>query len=670
MIKKFFSQPTLFISILLSILMVVNEADFIYSVFCFIIISWKYCSEKKWIAKIPRFLTATLSIISFILIMMKYRTLFSQEAALSLLITLTSLKIMDYEEERDHKFVCLLAFILLILKSIFSIEIYWIIPTSMSFFMVWVALIDNQIKTKYRFMTKLFLRSLPMTTFFFLFFPRFVVPWAMQRQETKNSVGFSNQLNPGDVSQIAQSTAVAFRVKFNAGLEPAINQLYWVGSVLNISKGLTWLENFRPKEGNLVSDKYKRSAAFENRSELISYQVLLEPNSEEFIFGLDRIINVELPDQRAISLEENIFRKSNNKKSVEYTGYSKLTKSVTLEKSLIQEEPLLTLSEKTDGRGKTIKNKIKLLEEAEAEDIYLQVNDLPEKSKDFVEQILSKKLSAVENYYLLKDFFKVGGFKYTLNPGTYKGKLSLDEFLFKRKIGFCEHFAGAFATLARALKIPARVIIGYQGGEFNTVGDYWIVRQNDAHAWVSLFLNNHWVRVDPTVWIAPLRVEIGAQEFFKLSETEREDYQKFKLNYQAKDTQFLDQFVYFFDSMNYKYTSFLLDFDQVGQQNFIKENKNFLIEVLIIFISIIILTSVIRRKKEKEQKFSQQQMGKMISALSKLGLQRLKNQAPLEFLNLAKAQRPELKTEIDELSNLYQNEMYKENHQDEKSKII
>ena len=63
----------------------------------------------------------------------------------------------------------------------------------------------------------------------------------------------------------------------------------------------------------------------------------------------------------------------------------------------------------------------------------------------------------------------------------------------------------------RAAGVPSRVVTGYQGGELNTVGNYMIVRQADAHAWVEVWLaNDGWVRVDPTAAVSPSRVQSGA----------------------------------------------------------------------------------------------------------------------------------------------------------------
>ncbi len=65
----------------------------------------------------------------------------------------------------------------------------------------------------------------------------------------------------------------------------------------------------------------------------------------------------------------------------------------------------------------------------------------------------------------------------------------------------------------RAAGIPARIVIGYQGGEFNPAGNYLTVRQLDAHAWVEYWVAGRgWVSVDPTFQVAPERIELGLVE--------------------------------------------------------------------------------------------------------------------------------------------------------------
>jgi hypothetical protein len=107
------------------------------------------------------------------------------------------------------------------------------------------------------------------------------------------------------------------------------------------------------------------------------------------------------------------------------------------------------------------------------------------------------------------DIFRGDTFFYTLTPPPL-GLHTADEFIFETQEGFCEHYASAFAIMMRAAGIPARIVTGYQGGEFNGIGNYYVVRQADAHAWTEVWLGDRgWVRVDPVSAVAPERISLG-----------------------------------------------------------------------------------------------------------------------------------------------------------------
>ncbi|WP_430389456.1 transglutaminase TgpA family protein [Dyella sp. 20L07] len=107
------------------------------------------------------------------------------------------------------------------------------------------------------------------------------------------------------------------------------------------------------------------------------------------------------------------------------------------------------------------------------------------------------------------NLFHNGGFNYTLVPAPL-GRDAMDDFLFSTHEGFCEHYASAFTVLMRAAGIPARVVTGYQGGYWNGMGNYLLVRQSDAHAWSEVWLPGQgWQRVDPTAAVRPERVNRG-----------------------------------------------------------------------------------------------------------------------------------------------------------------
>jgi hypothetical protein len=108
------------------------------------------------------------------------------------------------------------------------------------------------------------------------------------------------------------------------------------------------------------------------------------------------------------------------------------------------------------------------------------------------------------------DIFRGEEFFYTLTPPGL-GTHSADEFIFETREGFCEHYASAFAIMLRAAGIPTRVVTGYQGGELNPLGQYYIVRQSDAHAWTEVWREQSgWQRVDPITAVAPERIALGS----------------------------------------------------------------------------------------------------------------------------------------------------------------
>jgi transglutaminase-like putative cysteine protease len=117
-------------------------------------------------------------------------------------------------------------------------------------------------------------------------------------------------------------------------------------------------------------------------------------------------------------------------------------------------------------------------------------------------------------------FFRTQGFSYSLTPGEYA---DLEEFLFRRRVGFCEHYATSFATLMRLAGIPARVVVGYLGGEYNDLGHFFLVRQADAHAWCEVWLaEKGWTRVDPTSAVAPGRTSFDLTTFLETSIASRQ----------------------------------------------------------------------------------------------------------------------------------------------------
>ena len=157
-------------------------------------------------------------------------------------------------------------------------------------------------------------------------------------------------------------------------------------------------------------------------------------------------------------------------------------------------------------------------------------------------------------------------FRYTLSPPTL-GNNRIDDFLFATRAGFCEHYASSFTYLMRAAGVPARVVAGYQGGQLGRDGKSWEVRQMDAHAWSEIWVQGRgWVRVDPTGFVAPNRVEQGMDtvtqdagaKMFGEGVAGQISYQQFQMLQQARRL---------FDQASYYWQRDVVGYDQDRQRS-------------------------------------------------------------------------------------------------------
>jgi hypothetical protein len=163
-------------------------------------------------------------------------------------------------------------------------------------------------------------------------------------------------------------------------------------------------------------------------------------------------------------------------------------------------------------------------------------------------------------------WFQAQAFTYNLAPDRYEGARGLDDFLFRRQTGFCSHYAASFATLMRVAGLPARVVLGYQGGEYNPHGRYFLVRQNDAHAWAEVWLEGRgWQRVDLTQQLAPSRIDDGAGRFREIAE------EASGAGFRAPPglSALFDGARMLWDNLNYQWDLRVVAYDEVAQFEFL-----------------------------------------------------------------------------------------------------
>src|SRR5437763_855420 len=113
------------------------------------------------------------------------------------------------------------------------------------------------------------------------------------------------------------------------------------------------------------------------------------------------------------------------------------------------------------------------------------------------------KAAAIEHYLSTR-------FRYIPNPADIGHPMTVDDFLLKEQRGHCEYFAAGMVALLTAVDVPARIVGGFYGGKLNPLTGYFIVRREDAHAWVEVFDGGSWQTFDPTpVGLRPGNAQTG-----------------------------------------------------------------------------------------------------------------------------------------------------------------
>ncbi|MDH3719089.1 MAG: DUF3488 and transglutaminase-like domain-containing protein, partial [Planctomycetota bacterium] len=305
-----------------------------------------------------------------------------------------------------------------------------------------------------------------------IFFPRLASPfWSVPMDTGTGTTGISDSMSPGDISSLSQSDAVAFRVKFDDRI-PAPRERYWRGLVLTMFNGRSWTQD-DAFEGPGVHEQIS------GEGRPIAYQVTLEPTRQRWVFALDMPWTWTL-DGAFMGRQQQLARLRPVDQRVAYDVVSYPDYRTTV--NLTDYARRWYLRVPMDSNERTRALAVQMRADAGSD-------------TDFVNAVLRK--------FNQEEYF------YTLEPPPL-GSNSVDRFLFETRRGFCEHYASAFAVMMRSAGVPARVVVGYQGGEMNPMAGHMIVRQSDAHAWTEVWLNGRgWYRVDPTAAVAPERIDAG-----------------------------------------------------------------------------------------------------------------------------------------------------------------
>jgi protein-glutamine gamma-glutamyltransferase len=424
----------------------------------------------------PGALLVTMAVLVVPLLLVRFHTFNGLVAGTALLSVAAGLKLLETKTRRDIYIITLIIYFVS-MAALLEGDSFWLLAYLIGVCWLTTATLLRLTSSgpapgwrrSLRYGGRVLLQALPLALVFWLLFPRFAGPlWRIPNDSQVAASGLSDTMSPGDITQLALSDEVAFRVRFEAATPPN-RERYWRGPVLDVFDGHTWSR----------SPTIQGAAALKPLGPSYKYTVMMEPHRHRWIFMLDWPSSWNLP-RAELDSDYTLTQIDPLSRPVDVVGTS-----------YTQVQATEDLSSRTRSR-----------------DLRLPRNRNP-RTIQLAQELRSAHADDMEFVQAVLAMFRQQPFFYTLHPPTLSDN-SVDDFLFNTKRGFCGHYASAFAALARAAGIPARVVTGYQGGTLNPYGDYWILRQSDAHAWNEVWIEGRgWVRIDPTAAIAPQRVERG-----------------------------------------------------------------------------------------------------------------------------------------------------------------
>ena len=414
-------------------------------------------------------------------VILHHGTVLGPDAGVALLITAYLFKQLEMVTKRDAFLVVILSYFVLATEFLFSRSLY----STLYVLLVLVVITATQVALNHagsriavtqplKVSMLLILQSIPLMIALFFLFPRVGPLWQLNLTSKQNFVGLSDRMSPGDISELSRSGALAFRAEFRGDIPP-MRERYWRAAVFDRFDGRTWHAAEPDLTGRFNNDQLTRGGR------RYDYRIILEPTGQRWLMTIP-VADVSLTDTRITRLLTHLNRDViDTVLAYDVTSYPDFQYQA---EGLTAPERSLYLQLPISGNDATRRH---------GRELFRQSGQSPQRMID-----------SILNWFREEEFF------YTLKPPLLGGD-TVDEFLFDTRRGYCAHYAGALVFLLRSAGVPARLVGGYHGGETHPLGNYLLVHQYDAHAWVEAWIAGQgWVRVDPTSAVAPNRIEMGS----------------------------------------------------------------------------------------------------------------------------------------------------------------
>lgn len=538
------------------------------------------------------------------------------DAFVGLMAVMAAIKPFEMATHR-HRMITVLLTYFIIITSLFRSESLWIVLYMFfSVFVTTAALIHiNRPEGQYRpsiFLTaRILSRAIPLMVLLFLVFPRLQHGlFSMEAPGTGRS-GFSEKLGFGSISRMTLDQSLAFRAAFDGPLPPP-DALYWRGIVFDRFDGTQWLPADNPAE---------ISPGQANGPNHFTHTIILEPHKSRRLFALDR--PVAAPPGAGLTAGHTLFSRQQVTRKKTYQAVSRIPTAAddNGKPGTLSSDPVFTQSDNNP--------KARLLAWSLAEG----ATDAHEK----IQQILA--------------YFTENNFTYTLNPPRL-GTHPMDEFLFETRQGYCEHYAGALAFLLNVLEVPARVVGGYLGGELNPYGNYLSIRQSFAHAWVEAYTpDRSWIRIDPTLAVAPNRLEQNPDGTFSYSAGTGNAFSVFK------------KMGFMLEAVNLAWEAWFTGYSFSGQKALLQRlgiagswgTWTVFFSLLTLSVLIVAVFFIIFLRRSHGQKKDPVAAGYALfcNRLARIGLARPPDQGPMDYLLTVQAKRPDLGPAAAAITDMY-----------------
>jgi protein-glutamine gamma-glutamyltransferase len=447
-------------------------------------------------------------------------------------LLLSAIKLFQVKADRDWLFLYLISFFEVLLAAGLSLDPSFLFGLGIYVFCALLAVVSFELKKSRRLAPegesrlliandpKLFrrragapqsggarvLRRLPAAALclfvliFALALPIFLVTpraaqgaWAMRGGVASTGfVGFSDQVRLGEIGRLQESDRLVMRVRVEGPGAAGSHGLRWRGVALDRFDGQSWSQSpevtrvFLPSERGL----YKLGTT-EDLGRLTTQTFFVEPIDTAALFAAPRAVAVQGSlDYVRQDTEGGVSSRPHPLERITYRVYSD-----TFEPSpeRLRADRRGNLEGLTPNLRQPVETYLQFPDDLDtriASLAFLVVDEARARNRYDMAKAVEAHLS--RNLY-------GGDYRYSLDRRV-GGRDPLADFLFNVRAGHCEYFSTAMAVMLRTLNIPARVVNGFQAGEYNEAAGAYFVRQADAHSWVEVYFpeTDSWVTFDPT----------------------------------------------------------------------------------------------------------------------------------------------------------------------------